>query len=230
MRRTSIFLRLIGLVALVTLALVAPAHGANSQVFDDAVGDNGGAGTNSFAADIISTRVESADNGDLTFTVTLKIATATGNLESGDVLQIFIDSDKNQNTGILGDEAKIEAYGVTNGAPFAQFCEPGQGDWSCENDPDFSYVFTTPDTHVLSFRMEPRGLRSSSSSRPASATSSIRAATGSSICVPMLTATGSVDSRTSARPSPVAVSMEIRMVARGRTSRCRRSGSSTGPS
>ena len=97
MRGVTRSLRLLGLVALVTLVLAAPAYGANSQVFEDAAGDNEGAGTTSYAADIISTRVESQDNGDVTFTVTLR--NAAGSLVNGDSC-IFVDSDRNQSTGI----------------------------------------------------------------------------------------------------------------------------------
>ena len=149
MRGVTVSLRLAGLIALVALVLVAPAQGANSQVYDDAVGDNDGAGTNNFAADIISTRVESSDNGDVTFTVTLR--NATGQLQNGDVLEIFVDSDRDQSTGIQGDEFLIEAFGVTGQEPYLQFCNPGQGDWSCQHDTASSHVFTAPETHVFSF-------------------------------------------------------------------------------
>ena len=77
MRGVTRTLRLLGLVALVTLVLVAPAYGANSQVFDGRGRRQRRRGYTSFAADIISTRVESQDNGDMTFTVTLRNAAGT---------------------------------------------------------------------------------------------------------------------------------------------------------
>ena len=87
----------------------------------DATGDNEGAGTNAYADDIISTRVESGDDGRVTFTVTLRTADAQGgHLYHGRyAVGIYIDADQDQSTGDQGDEAAFVAFGRDGQEPQA---------------------------------------------------------------------------------------------------------------
>jgi len=150
---------LLGLAAttLAVLALASPAGASNSQTFSDPVGDNEGAGTGAYAYDITSVRVESEDDGLVTFTVTLKGDPAQGGkLWSGDAVGIFIDVDRDQSTGDQGDEVAFRAFGRDNEDPQAQFCRSIEGPLSCQaiSLGDFTSVASAQDTQVLTFRLQ----------------------------------------------------------------------------
>jgi len=114
-----------GVAAMVVLAFAAPAYADNNQTFMDATGDNQGAGTANFALDIISTNVDSKDNGLVTFTVTVQSPVANqGQLMfNGDEVDVLIDADQNPSTGDPnGFEAGFKAFGNDGQPPTAQFC------------------------------------------------------------------------------------------------------------
>lgn len=155
-RRLAAPLLLAGLIAILMLALVGPASGGNSQLFEDAVGDNQGAGTGFYAVDIISARATSQDDGLISFAVTIRTESPQGgNLENGDAVGVYVDSDHNQSTGDEGYEAAFRAYGATGEAPYAEFCRVVETQLSCEpiGSENFSSVVTPPNTQVLTFTL-----------------------------------------------------------------------------
>ena len=147
----------VAVVALVsTLMLASGASAANSQVFTDPTGDYGGAGTTSYAVDIISLHVASENDGKLTLTMTIQTQIPQqGELLNGDVVSVWIDADRNPNTGDQGAEAAVHAFGQNGQPPAAQFCRisPDTGRLACEplGGANFSSVVSPPTTHTLTF-------------------------------------------------------------------------------
>lgn len=153
---------LAAVAAVVALALTGSANAANSGIFSDPAGDNGGAGTSSFALDVISTQVVSQDNGLVTFTVTLQTPDVfQGKMFLGDEVDVLVDGDNNPSTGDNGLEGEFKAFGantsVTDNQPVTgQFCSlSGTNLLACEPilPENFSSVDVPPTNHVLTFTL-----------------------------------------------------------------------------
>ena len=145
-------LGLAALLAAVVLACAAPAGAANSASYTDPAGDNQGAGTANYAADIISLQVSSQDNGDMTVTITLESGPTQGVLFSGDFVQIGFDDDADPSTGEGGFEGAVRAYGQGTAAPpLGELCrlQPDTSQLACEPYPVTSTV--SAPNHVLTF-------------------------------------------------------------------------------
>jgi hypothetical protein len=157
MRRQVIrSLGLAGLVAAFALAWASPAGAGNNVTFQDPVGDNQGAGTANYAADIISLQVVSEDDGGMTFTLTVQTASGDGGvLYPNDFIEIDIDADSDPTTGDQGREAALLAVGQGPGQPpLAQICrfQEDSGQLACEAFSVGSVI--SPPNHVLTFRFD----------------------------------------------------------------------------
>jgi hypothetical protein len=101
------------------LVLSGAASASNNAVFPDPVGDYQQAASDAYASDITQVQVTSADNGDTRISTTL--ADGVGRMLSGDELDVFIDVDRNNNTGQDGYDIVLIANGGTSAATF-QLC------------------------------------------------------------------------------------------------------------
>lgn len=116
-------LRLAGLTAFFALVASTHATAGNHQLFQDPAGDNEGAGTGIYAADITDVEAISELTGKVTFRTTVLTSTADGGqLFTGDRISVWIDSDRNSATGVGGFEVALHAWGRTGQTPTFEFC------------------------------------------------------------------------------------------------------------
>jgi hypothetical protein len=155
LRHVTRSLGLAGLTAAVALACASSAVAGNSVTVQDPVGDNQGAGTQAFAADIISLQLTSEDNGDMTVAITLQTPPEFGGqLFTNDYLEIDFDADSDETTGDHGLELALFVNGHDGVAPTGAMCRL-QGDsnqLACEPIEVLSAV-TSP-RQVITFRFQ----------------------------------------------------------------------------
>jgi hypothetical protein len=105
----------------------------NHQTYTDLpVGDNQRASSTNYASDIRSVDITSENSGLVHISITL--ADADAKLVEGDVLHLFIDYDRNQQTGQSGFDLDLVGTGHTSGGTTFLFCRLGQLS-SCEEGP-----------------------------------------------------------------------------------------------
>jgi hypothetical protein len=101
------------------LVVGGAANARNNQTFPDRAGDYEKASDTAYASDITQVQATSADNGDTKISTTL--VDGVGHMSSGDELDVYVNVDRNANTGSGGFDIVLIAQGSA-GAPSFQLC------------------------------------------------------------------------------------------------------------
>lgn len=100
--------------------LTGSVAAGNQQSFADAAGDNERESSSVYASDIRSVALTTQDSGAATVAVTLVDFDAR--LVSGDVLDVYMDTDGNNSNGQSGFDFALEARGQSSGQPAFFLC------------------------------------------------------------------------------------------------------------
>lgn len=108
---------------------------------------------NTGAADITRFTISNDRAGAVTFAITVN----QNSLFNGDFVIVFLDLDRNQNTGCDGDEGVLQAVGRGTAAPLFELYQCRNGQFAAVSHPSYVGAFDAPDRRVL-FRISRAGL------------------------------------------------------------------------